>query len=71
MKITHDQTQKLLSGSYAFTQFGFSMLITRLKGVYSKDSSQMSLEKCADEINEFLQKYSAIMMPDYAIIARL
>jgi hypothetical protein len=71
MNVTPVQAQKILTGSSTFSQLGFSMLITRLKGVYSKDSSQATLQKCADEINAFLQKYAPIMASDFAIIAKL
>ena len=69
--ITKTQAEKLLSGDYTFSQLGFSMLITRLKGNYAKDSSQGSLQKCVDEINFFLSKYSAIITSDISIIAKL
>lgn len=71
MKITLQQTEKLLKGDYKFTQFGFSMLLTRLKSNYQKDSSQAALQKCTDEINAFLTKFKSIMESDFAIIAKL
>jgi uncharacterized protein YutD len=71
MNITPEQTKKLLSNDYIFSQLGFSMLITRLKGVYAKDSSQATLQNCAKEINAFLQKYSSIIAADLTVISKL
>jgi len=71
MKITPAQTQKILTGDHPFSQLGFSMLVTRLKGIYAKDPSQATLQKCLDEMNAFLQKYGAIMAADYAIISEI
>jgi hypothetical protein len=71
MKVTPVQAQKILTSSCAFSQLAFSMLITRLKGVYSKDSSQATLQKCAGEINAFLAKYGPIMASDFAVISKL
>ena len=71
MNLTSAQAQKLLSGSHTFTQLGFSMLITRLKGIYAKDSSPTSLQKCTGEINEFIKKYSVIMSADFTVISKL
>jgi len=71
MNITLVQTQKILLGGYTFSQLGFSLLITRLKGIYAKNPSQVVLQKCTDEINAFLQKYGAIMAKDFSIISNL
>lgn len=71
MSITSTQAQKILTGNHKFSQLGFSMLITRLKGIYSKDSSPVSLKKCTDEINAFLQKFAMIMAADFAIISKM
>jgi hypothetical protein len=71
MNVTSAQTQKILTGNSTFSQLGFSMLLTRLKGVYTKDSSQASLQKCTEEINAFLQKYAPIMVSDFATISKL
>jgi len=71
MKVSTQQTEKLLKGSQAFSQLGFSMLLTRLKKNYANDSSLESLQKCTAEINTFLDKFKAIMSKDYAIIEKL
>lgn len=71
MNISFQQAKKLLSGNHTFTQLGFSMMLTRLKGLYMKDPSQATLEKCTDEINAFLTKFSTIMKSDYEIISKL
>ncbi len=71
MQITSTQTQKILKGNHSFSQLGFSMLITRLKNVYTNDPSQGTLEKCTKEINAFLAKFTSIMSQDYAAISNL
>ncbi|MDR1615452.1 MAG: hypothetical protein LBR98_00300 [Syntrophomonadaceae bacterium] len=71
MNVTPAQVQKVLAGNYSFSQLGFSMLITRLKGVYLKNSSPATLQSCVNEINAFFQKYGAIMVSDFAIISKL
>ena len=71
MNITPDQTKKLLTGNLTFSQLGFSMLVTRLKGVYAKDSSPAVLQNCVNEINAFLQKYASIAGSDMSVISKL
>ena len=71
MSITADQAKKILVGNYTFSQLGFSMFVTRLKGVYAKDSSQEVLLRCTAEINTFLGKYKIIMGADFAVISQL
>ena len=68
MKVTIQQTEKLLKGDQKFEQFAFAMMLTRLRERYAKDSSQVTVESCAEEINAFLGKNQAIMAADYAII---
>ena len=71
MQITQQQAQRILTGEYAFTQLGFSMMVTRLKGIYSKKPNQATLQDCAKEINAFLQKFQAIMEKDHTTIAKI
>ena len=71
MNITPAQAQKLLNGNHTFSQLGFSMLITRLKGAYAEDPSEATLQKCVTEINAFLNKYLAIIAADLAVISKL
>jgi len=71
MNITPEQLHKILTGSYSFSQLGFSMLITRLKGIYSKDPSPYTLQSCTREANAFLNKYSNVMAADCSTIAEL
>jgi len=71
MTVTLKQTEKLLKGNQAFSQLGFSMMITRLKTMYAKDPSPPMLQYCMDEVNLFLKKFSTIMGADYAIIAKM
>lgn len=62
---TPSQVQKVLVGNYTFTQFGFSMLVTRLKSTYAKNQTPAELQKCTNEINDFLKKYESIMVADF------
>ena len=71
MKITITQAEKILKSNQAFSQFGFSMMLTRLRNMYAKDSSQSTLITCMDEINVFLDKFNSIMGDDYKIIAKM
>ena len=71
MTVTPAQAKKVLTGNYTFTQFGFSMMLTRLKSVYQKDPSQPTLESCVKEMNTFLAKFSAIMAKDYDTLVKL
>ena len=71
MTITLEQARKLLTSDLSFTQLGFSMMLTRLKALYAKDSSQSTLQNCTSEINEFLGKFKVIMSVDYAAISKL
>jgi hypothetical protein len=68
MKVTLQQAEKLLKGDQKFEQFAFAMLLTHLRELYAKDSSQGTLESCTGEINAFLGKNQAIMAEDYSII---
>ena len=71
MKVTVDQTEKLLRGSQPFSQLGFNMMLTRLRKQYSRDPSQSVVQNSMGEINQFLEKFVAIMGADYAIITKL
>jgi len=71
MNVTAMQTLKILTGNQKYSQLGLSMMITRLKSIYAKDSSQAVLQNCMDEINLFLQKYGAILSADYSVISKL
>ena len=71
MNVTPQQAEKILKGDLAFSQLGFSLLITRLKTLYAKSPSQATLQDCSDEINKFLSKFEKVMAKDYAIIANL
>ena len=71
MNITPNQTEELLNNDLTFSLLSFSMLVTRLKGLYEKDSSQEKLDTCTNEINSFLKKYGVIMEKDFAAISKL
>ena len=71
MKVSSKQAEKLLRGDHKFSQLGFSMMITRLKGAYSENASQESLQKLTGEINTFLDKFGNIMAKDFEIIEKL
>ena len=69
MNVTSVQVERLLLEDYNFSQLGFSMMLTRLKGVYADDPSQEVLENAAKEINVFLGKFKGIMRNDLVIIS--
>lgn len=71
MRITPVQARKVLTNNYTFRQLGFSLLTTRLKGIYTRDSSEATLQTCANEMNAFLEKYAIIMSEDYSFISKL
>jgi hypothetical protein len=71
MKINSTQVEKILKGNQSFSQLGFSMLITRLKASYAKDSSLNSLQNATIQVNGFLDKFKNIMAADYAVITKL
>ena len=71
MTVTPAQTQKILQGNHKFSQLGFSLLVTRLKGIYSKDPSQAVLENCTNELNVYFEKYKAILTADLSLISQL
>jgi len=71
MVLTPQQTEKLLKGNFMFSLWSLSMLVTRLKGVYSSNPSSPVLESCAVELNAFVNKFSKIMGNDYTIIQKL
>ena len=71
MTVTFQQAEKLLQGVQKFKLYAFSMMLTHLKELYSKDPSQPTLESCTADINAFLKKYNTIMAEDFAIIEKL
>ena len=71
MKVTIQQTEKLLKGDQVFSQLGFSMMLTRLRKLYAKDSSPATVQSCMDEINAFLDKFAVVMAADYAVITKM
>ena len=71
VKVTEAQTEKILKGNQPFKQFAFSMMITRLKSVYTKDPSASTLKASAIEINKFLEHFSAVMGSDYESITNM
>jgi len=68
MQISSQQTEKLLKGRQTFKQFGFSMMLTRMRTGYAKDPSSSTITACTTEINTFLTKFAQIMADDYATI---
>jgi len=71
MQISLQQTEKLLKGKQTFGQFGFSMMLTRMRNGYAKDPSSNTITAYTTEINTFLTKFSQIMADDYAIIQKM
>ena len=70
MEITVRETEKLLQAESKFVQLGFSMLLERLKKLYSQDHSVETLQQCANEINAFFGKFEMIMAKDYENISK-
>ena len=68
MNVTVQQMEKLLQGQYVFKQISFSMLLTRLKNLYTASPTPENLEHCASEINAFIDKYRVILAADIAVI---
>ena len=71
MIVTPEQLFKILTGNYSFSMLGFSMLITRLKGIYGKNPSPDTLKTCTSEVNVFISKYKSIMGSDCSVIANI
>ncbi|MCL2387610.1 MAG: hypothetical protein FWC89_08710 [Defluviitaleaceae bacterium] len=71
MRITTNQAEKAMTGGHVFSQLGLSMLLQRLKRMYSDKPTPETLQKCTEEINIFLEKYKKIMTADYAILSSL
>ena len=71
MKVTLQQTERLLLEKHVFSQLGFSMLLMRLKSVYLKNPTADTLNDCMGEINTFIQKFEAMMSNDIAKINEL
>ena len=69
--VSPEQLLKILTGNYSFSMLGFSMLITRLKGIYNKNPSPDTLKTCASEVNVFISKYKSIMGSDCMIIEKI
>ena len=71
MNVTSQQMEKLMQGQYTFKQWAFSMLLTRLKNKYAIEPTQANLERCANEMNAYLNKYQTILAHDFAIIQNI
>ena len=72
MEVSDAQVKNVLEGSTErkFTQFGFSLLITRLTWAYKNNSTNAVLQECTREINAFLAKYNPIMKNDYELFVK-
>lgn len=71
MKVTPQQTEKLLLENHSFSQLGFSMMLTRLKGIYAANPSPVVLETSMNEINMFLDKFKGVLKNDYNLILKI
>ena len=71
MRVSTQQAEKLLQGNLAFSQLGFSMLLTRLKTSYIKDPTPATVHACTADINAFFDKFGMIMGADFATISKL
>jgi len=72
MVVSDMQVKNVLEGSAErkFSQFGFSLLITRLTWSYKNNSTNSVLQECTKEVNTFLSKYEPIMKNDYELFIR-
>jgi len=72
MVVSNEQVKKVLAGNveYKFTQFGFSLLVTRLTWTYKNNPTNAVLQECTKEINSFLSKYESIMKNDYELFVK-
>ena len=71
MNVTSVQVKKILTSDHKFSQLAFSMMITRLRAVYSRNPSPTTLQTCENEINAFLQSHSSIMGMDIVALSKL
>ena len=71
--VTVEQTEKLLllSENLKFSQLGFSMMIQRMKTLYSKYPTKETVQTFAEEITAFIEKSKILMATDYEIISKL
>lgn len=66
-----EQTKKILTQDTKFSQLGFSLLVTRLRGAYKKSPDARMIQQATKEINDFLAKYQKIMAKDYTLLTGL
>ena len=71
MNVSLQQIEKLLKGNQTVSQFGLSMMLTRLRGQYAKDSTPAAMQSYMNEVNAFLNKFQSIMGKDYETIVKL
>ncbi|MDR2577616.1 MAG: hypothetical protein LBC70_02235 [Chitinispirillales bacterium] len=70
--LSSQQTEKLLTGNYAFSKWSLSMLVTRLKDTYARAPTHMTLVTCTGEMNSFINKYrTTITGNDYTTFQKL
>jgi len=69
--ITTEQAEKLLKGDYAFESLSFSMMLMRMKILYSEDNSPANLQRYTQEIGTFLEKFKTNMGADFSILQKL
>ena len=72
MVVSDAQVKNVLGGNTErkFTQFGFSLLITRLTLAYKNNPTDAVLQECIKEINSFFVKYEPIMKKDYEMFVK-
>jgi len=66
-----EQTEKLLKGNQTFSYLSFSMLLMRMRMLYSKDPSPDTLQQCNKEISAFLKKYKFNLSADTLTLEKL
>jgi len=66
-----EQTEKLLKGNQTFSYLSFSMLLMRMRMLYSKDPSPETLQQCNKEISAFLKKYKFNLSADALTLEKI
>jgi len=68
IKVSAEQAKKIVEGDYKFTMVSFSLLVTRLKRVYSESPTGLTLKTCMSDLNFYLEKHGTFMPRDVKII---
>jgi len=69
--ITIQQAEKLLKEDYSFESLSFSMMLMRMRILYAEDSSPANLQRYAQEIDTFLEKFKFNMGTDILTLKKI